>query len=154
MVLWDCTHKPGWLPEPDDLGVSPGWQLQKLGFWKNISAISWEVSVSCAERECNNCAPWLMFPTSAFVASRCTPNLKPAPKFKAPWLASSFLFTESLGLCFSCCLSRSLGQGCQELFLWFLNTHGTQERKAPWSPVPGYWGVSLGWQPQKLGHQV
>lgn len=49
------------------------------------------MSCSEAERQHKDGIPWPMFPDCTSVASRCVPNLKPAPKVQVPGLASRSL---------------------------------------------------------------
>ena len=99
-------------------------ELPSGGCWW---AIAWQrVSV---KRHPPACAPW-----THLCSCSCVPHQKPAAEAKTPGQINRPLLRETRGVfCLCWC------PGCdslQELSLWLLQPHGTQEHKPLWLPEP------------------
>ena len=111
--------------------VLPGYQWQKLGLLSR--RYTWVVAKQ--KESAKMASTSLCYLKVAPKTSRFVPHLKPVPQAETPEQAQKDF-------------------GCVERYLWSLQSHGAQEHRLPWPPEPGIHVASLGWQPQKPGHQT
>lgn len=148
IVLLDHKHKPCWPPEPADLGFTVHKNWDSGSVYKLLSGRYWW-AVARQKESVKMASPSFYSPRAVLWASRCVPNLKPAPWAKAPAQANR-LFLRKTG-CISCLCGALRLEVCQELSLQLWRSCGTQECKSPSPPEPDDQEAFPDWHPQNWG---